>query len=39
MVSEKEWLVPMEEKYLLVEELRAEKKYLYLLKQDIKNND
>jgi hypothetical protein len=29
----------MEEKYLLVEELKEEKNCLFHLKQDIKNND
>ena len=39
MASEKEWLASMEEKYLLVEELKEERNYLYLQNQDIKNND
>lgn len=38
-VLEKEWLLPTEEKYLLVEELKEERNCLYQLKQDIKNND
>ncbi|MCL4144734.1 UNVERIFIED_CONTAM: hypothetical protein GTU68_058559 [Idotea baltica] len=39
MVSEREWLLPMVEKYLRVEELKEERKYLFHLRQDIKNND
>jgi len=38
-VSEKEWLLLMEEKCLLVEEQKGERNCLYQPKQDIKNND
>ena len=39
MVLEKEWHLPMEEKCLLEEELKAEKNCLYHRSLDIKNND
>mgnify|MGYP007046300855 CR=1 FL=1 len=39
MVSEKEWLLLMVEKFLRVEEQKEERKYLFHLKLDIKNND
>jgi len=39
MALESVWLLLMEEKFLQEEELKEEKNYLYLLKQDIKNND
>ena len=39
MVLEKEWLLPMEEKFLLEEDQREEKKLVFLQNFVTKNND
>jgi len=39
MDLEKEWLLPMAEKFLLADALKEEKNCLCHLNQDIKNND
>jgi hypothetical protein len=39
MVLEKEWLLPMEEKFLLEEDQREERKLVFLQNFVTKNND